>query len=488
MTATKPGSPNREGVISGSVGFGSRALVQLLLFGVTIVATRHLSVTDFGAYSLASLFVILARQLFYVGPYEYMLKAPADRTLYGACFGANLALATLGAVLLGGVCLLSPAIFGPSSVDRLLALLAPSVFLVAVTAWYEAVLLRGGRVRRYYMTTTLGDVVGAAIAVNLLFSGYGVVSLVAQTYARLLSILLLYVVGTGERPSPIAALGRVHEILAWSRARYGAVLLNFTSTYGGDFMLGALLSPAATGLYRASNRIVSTVTDLFAQPLQKIAQTNLSAKYLRDAELGTSWLTMLSGVGAIAWSALLALAILADQIVPFVFGPQWAPAVPIIIVFCVVKAFSLLDAVTTSFLVCMDRQSSMLRIQIGTAVSVLTLSAAASPWGPVTVAIAAGCASVGISAIYGAMVYRLSRAGVAALVGLFRTCAPPLVAVATGLVLLRLALPGLSGLQALLAGAGTTALCFAVGSFGVRHRLLASIGSLGHAASRQPAG
>lgn len=478
---------HREGVISGSVGFGSRALVQLLLFGVTIVATRHLSIEEFGAYSLASLFVILARSLFYVGPYEYLLKAPADRTLYGACFGANLALATLGALLLGAVCLIVPAVFESGRVDHLLAMLIPSVFLVAITAWYEAVLLRSGKVRRYYLTTTLGDVVGAAIAVNLLFAGYGVVSLIAQTYARLLSIMLLYMAGTGERPSLLASLGRVREILGWSRARYGAVLLNFTSAYGGDFVLGALLSPAATGLYRASNRIVTTVTDLFAQPLQKIAQTNLSAKYVRDNELGTSWLTMLSGVGAIAWSALLALAILADQIVPFVFGEKWAPAVPIIIVFCLVKAFSLLDAVTTSFLVCVDRQSSMFRIQVGTAAAVLGLSAAASPWGPVAVAMAAGCASIGISAIYGAMVFRLSRAGFAALVGLVQTCAPPLLAVALGLTLLRVLRPDLTGLVAIAAGAGVTALCFAIGSFGVRHRLLASIGSLGHGAvQRQP--
>ena len=59
---------NKDGIVSGSIGFLSRAVVQLLIFGVTIVATRQLSIDEFGSYALASLFLIVARALFYVGP------------------------------------------------------------------------------------------------------------------------------------------------------------------------------------------------------------------------------------------------------------------------------------------------------------------------------------------------------------------------------------------------------------------------------------
>ena len=473
-------SGNRAGVVSGSVGFASRAVVQLLLFGVTIIATRQLSIADFGAYSLGSLFLVLARQLFYVGPYEYMLKSQDQEHLGSACFGANLVQAAALAAILVAVWLASPLIFSTGTVSHILGMLIPSVFLVATTAWYEAVLLRSVRVRRYYASTLIGDTAGSAVAVFLLLKGAGVASLVMQTYTRLFVLLVLYVLATNTRPSLRAGWAAILAVLRWSQARYAAVLLNFTSSYGADFVLGISLSPAATGLYRASNRIVSTLTDLFAQPLQKIAQTNLSASYVRNQDIGTSWLTMLSGVGAIAWAGLLTLGFLARDLVPFALGEKWAPAVPIVVVFCLIKAFSLLDAVTTSFLVCHDRQRSMLKVQVGSAVSVIVLGYAASPWGAEAVAIAVGLASTTMSIIYGVMVMRLSQAGSEALLDMVRTSAPPVIAVAAALAMLDAFGPDLHGLQAVVVGMTVAGAAFLCGAFSVRHRMLAAIGSLGH--------
>jgi O-antigen/teichoic acid export membrane protein len=471
---------NRAGVISGSVGFASRALVQLMLFGVTIVATRLLSIADFGVYSLATLFLILARALYYVGPYEYLLKAQDSPELLRSCFVANQILAVACVAVLGGVYLLSPFLFKSSEVGSLLLMLAPSVFIVAITSWYEAVLLRALRVRRYYLSTLLGDASGAVAAVALLMHGYGIASLVCQTYVRLTMLLLLYVRATSERPSLIARIAEVRAVLHWSKTRYAAVLLNFTSGYGADLVLGAVLTPAATGLYRASNRIVSTMVDLFGQPLQKIAQTNLSAAYKRKDNLGTSWLKMLSGVGAIAWTGLATLGFLARDLIPLVLGEKWAPAVPIVIAFCVIKSFSLLDAVTTSFLVCHDRQRDMLRIQMTGAVVVIVIAWLASPLGALGVAIAVGSASIGVSVIYWAMVLRQSRADKDAIFDLLGTSAPPVIAVVIALSLVKVLLPGLHGISAVVAGSAAACLAFSFTSYANRHRILAAIGSLGH--------
>lgn len=455
-------------------------MVQLLLLGVTIVATQHLSVAAFGTYALASLFLILTRALFYVGPYEYQLKAQPEQGLSSACFWANIALACFSSLCLAAVYFIAPHVFATRDVSMLVALLTPSLFLIAATSWYEALLLRSMRVRRYYLSTLLGDTAGAAVAVVLLLDGLGVTSLVVQNYVRLFVLLTIYVFSLPERPKLRVRVKQVWDVLRWSRARYAAVLLNFTSAYGADIVLGALLSPAATGFYRASSRIVSSLTDLFAQPLQKIAQTNLSARYVRSLEMGTSWLTMLSGVGTVAWASLLTLAFLAEDIVPFVLGDKWAPAVPIVIVFCIVKCFSLLDAVTTAFLVCHDRQATMLRVQVCVAVSVVVLAVVCAPLGATAVAAAVGVACVSMSVIYGAMVIRLSRASRDALADFARTSLPPILSVALGLMLLDMLHPQLQGLEAIAVGGGVAGFAFALGMFSVRYRMLTAIGSLGH--------
>ncbi|WP_160352569.1 oligosaccharide flippase family protein [Sphingorhabdus profundilacus] len=477
---------NKEGIVSGGIGFLSRATVQFLLFGVTIVATRQLSISEFGSYALASLFLIVARALFYVGPYEYLLKTPHTPSLYSTCLRANIILAAAISCLLALVYLIAFRMFETNDVSRLIALLAPSIFLVAITAWYEAVLLRDLRVRRYYLSTLIGDCIGAALAVFLLLKGYGVVSLVAQTYARLLILFILYAIGTTHRPALGHGWTHVREVFLWSKERYYAVLLNFSSTYGADVVLGILLSPAATGLYRASSRIVSTLTDLFAQPLQKISQTNLSARLVREKSLDSSWLTMLSGVGAIGWAGLITLAFLADDLVPLALGEKWTPAVPIVVSFCAVKSFMLLDAVTTSFLVCHDRQKQMLRVQICVALAVIMLSWFVAPFGPVWVAIAVGCATATMSLIYGAMVLKLSKAGAEAIFDMIKTSAPPVIGTVLALTLFDQLLPDLPREQAVFWGLIAAATGSMTGAFIVRTRILTAIGSLGHLPDAKP--
>jgi O-antigen/teichoic acid export membrane protein len=471
---------NKEGIISGGIGFFSRAIVQLLIFGVTIVATRYLSIGEFGSYALASLFLIVARALFYVGPYEYLLKMPQTPKLYASCFNANIILAILISFVLGLIYFIAQEMFETNYVSTLIALLAPSIFLVATTAWYEAVLLRSLRLRRYYLSSLIGDCLGAILAVILLLKGQGVLSLIAQTYTRLIILLVLYAIGTTERPRFSMEWADTRRVFIWSKERYFSVLLNFSSTYGADVILGTMLSPAATGLYRASSRIVSTLTDLFAHPLQKISQTNLSARHAKNMGLDTSWLTMLSGVGALGWAGLATLGFLADDLVPLALGEKWAPAVPIVISFCVIKSFMLLDAVTTSFLVCHDRQKSMLHVQIAVALAVIVLAWLTAPFGPIWVAIVVGCITASMSLIYGAMVMQLSKAGADAIIDMLKTSAPPVIGVVIALLLLDKFAPDLHREQSVFWGVIAAIAGFLIGAYAVRTRMMIAIGSLGH--------
>ena len=379
-----------HGLISGSIGFVSRAAIQLCVLGVTIMATRYLAIAAFGAYTIAAALMLLSRSLFYVGPYEYLLKTPDTPRLKGSCFVANLILAFASSLVLVVLSSLSTSVFGTSLVGTMLLYLVPSLFFAAVTAWHEALLLRKQAVRSYYLFTVLGESASAIAAIACLVSGVGLLSLVVQVYVRLGCLLLLYLVGAGERSWRSFSLADARRIIGWSWSRYSSVFVNFMSDYGADFILGALLSPAATGIYRASNRIVSALTDLFAQPLLKIVQTNVSARAARGLAPDTSWLGMFTGVAAIGWAALAALAFAADDLVPLILGEKWRVTTPLVIIFCAARAFSLLDATTTSLLVSCDRQRFMLAAQIGAATLVLLASAALASFGPGIVAVATG--------------------------------------------------------------------------------------------------
>jgi O-antigen/teichoic acid export membrane protein len=471
-----------SGIVRGSVGFVSRGAIQILLFLVTIVATRFLTISEFGGYALATSFIFLSRALFYVGPYEYLLKSKEAGGLKRSCFHANMTLAVCATIGLLVFAWVGPILFKTTDVGTIIIWLIPSIYLAASTAWYEALLLRTMMVQRYYAYTVAGECVGSVLAIVLLATGHGVMSLVIQVYARLATLLLLYVVATGERPPLRINWVETKEVIRWSWSRYAAVFLNFVSSYGADFILGVFLSPAATGIYRASNRIVSALTDLFAQPLQKIAQTNLSARVARGDDVGDSWLGMLAGVGAIGWATITGLAFVARDVIPVVLGEKWAAAAPVVTVFCVVKAFTLVDAVTTSLLICHDRQRTMLWVQISVACLVVALSWLVSGYGPVAVAAAVGVVLIGMSVTYASMAVRIS--GVSRTV-LRHTATTALIpALCVGGVLALFQTFHISTIRheiEILLIVPLVGLGFILGAYPLRHRIIESIGQLGHA-------
>jgi O-antigen/teichoic acid export membrane protein len=400
----------RAGLASGSTGFLARAVSQLAVLGITIVASRVLGTATFGAYAIALAFSYLSRNLLYVGPYEYLLKSPLTPTLAASCLIANVGLAVVMAGLVAVLSLFAEPLFGTPDVGWLLVRLAPTFLLVAVSSWCEALLLRDGDMRRYYLTIVIGDIAGAVVAVACLSAGLGLAALVIHAYVRMGTMTLLYLAYRGFRIETGGSRGEVGGVLAWSRARYGASLLNFGSGYGADLVLGLLLSPAATGLYRAASRIVSALSDLFAQPLLKIAQTNVSARLAAGEGPGLGWLAMFGGIAAVAWAALAGLALGAGDIVPFVLGEQWHPAAPLVAVFCAARGLLLLDAVTTPLLVAVDQQRFMLPIQTAAAVAVVAASVALAPWGPMPVAMASAVIALAMSSLYARRALRLAAA------------------------------------------------------------------------------
>ena len=415
-----------ETMVSGSIGMISRVAAQVCLLGVTLTATRVLAVSAFGVYSIASALMVLSRNLFYVGPYEYLLKSPEEFGLKGACLKANLCLAALSMTILSLFAAVSEGLFHSTALPHLILYLVPSLLISAITAWYEANLLRQLAVRRYYLFTVIGELVAAGASIGCFLLGLGIVSLIVQIYVRLIVLLTIYAWSSPGSDWRGGDREQVETVLRWSWSRYGAVFLNFSANYGADFVLGVVLSPVATGIYRASNRIVTSVSDLFAQPLQKIVQTNLSARSARGLPPDQAWIGMLLGLAAIGWATLAGLAVSAWAVVPVVMGPAWTNAVPVVIVFCFMRAISLIDAATACLLVCCDRQHFMLTVQSIVAMAVPASSLVLAHFGPgstaeapVVVALGNAMIMCGLTITYGREAARLSRSGLVEIVRAF---------------------------------------------------------------------
>lgn len=356
------------GILTAIVGLSVRAANQVVIFAVTLVAAHYLAPADFGIFAIASAAIALIRTLMYTGAFEYLLKAQPGEECPSECLLINVALAL---VLSAALLVLAPGakwIFGTAAVGQMLVFMAPSNLMSAFAAWQESQILRAKKVQAYYAITAVSEVVAGVGAVCLLFGHFGLMALVGQIYLRVAVLLVSYLILQKPYWSQSLQHRKLVDIFKWSSSRYGSTFVTFMAAYGADFFLGAFLSPAATGIYRASNRVVTAVADIFSHPTQILGAAIFSRLASHRQSPRDIWPRMAGASAFLGWSALAGLAAIADRAVPIILGARWTGSGVIIAILCAARALSLMDSVTVPLLVAFDRSKSVFKIQLVTAV------------------------------------------------------------------------------------------------------------------------
>lgn len=383
----------RSAWASVAIGPLSRAANQVVALGLTLVAVRFLSPEQFGVFALASIAITVIRTLLYSGPFEHLLKASSAAEQSSEALVSNLVIvALLSAVAAGLAMLLSLWGIG-GDIALLLLILVPSNFVAAFSAWQEALILRTGRLTAYYILTFLAELLSTLVAVLLFLAQWGLYALVAQVYLRSILIALFYRLLQRPVLSDRFSAVMMRRMLLWSLPRYGSISLNLTSTYAVDLLLGAFLSPAATGIYRAGNRLVTAVSDIFSQPTRMFTLSLISKRVASNQPSTTPWTLIFTLAASVALAALAGLACVADSFVPMLMGEEWRLAAPVVSVLCIARAFQLLDAAMTPALVAHNQQRKLFLVHLVTTSLLVSLVLIFAPKGVVAVAWAVAAAA-----------------------------------------------------------------------------------------------
>lgn len=343
-------------------GMLSRASNQLVGLLITVVAIPLLSPNEFGVFAIASSFVAIARILLYSATFQYLIETKDLRETSTECIVVSAGVSFLATLI--PLCLL--LFFDPFKSPQLLhffILLAPSNILSVFCAWQEAQLLRHGKLRGYYGVTAGTEFLSAFIAIGMLFAGFGLAALAWQIYLR--SILQIFGYRYLSRPvlSRAFSLGRVFEIAKWSLPQYGSMITGLISMYGADFIVGVILSPAATGVFRAANRITTAVGDVCGQPIRIIALTLFARRSSAGLQSDNALARMLGLTVLLPGSVLLGLAIIAPVAIPLLLKPEWAGVEIVVVYLCLGRFFSIVQSVSSPLLIAYNRQSILLPTQ-----------------------------------------------------------------------------------------------------------------------------
>lgn len=341
----------------------TQLLRQVVAMATTVALARFLSPEDYGIFAM-TLFINELAQLFVnfgVGS-ALVQRKQVDQLVLSTCFWINLLIAGVVGI---GVILAAPSAaeyYRQPAVADLLWVSAFNICVGALMVIPQTVLTRTLNMRDIALGGTLGSLGGAAATVALAISGAGVWALVAQPVIGTTLNLLFIAWRARWLPSAQFDLGAIKGVLGFSTNVLVDSLVGHFARNLQQVLVAPVLGAAAMG-------VLAMATMAAWMPVAQFTQAAVRAIYPVFARLQEEQGRFASGlartvelIGLLAFPLLVGLAVLAPDVMPLVFGAQWASTAPLVTLLCGLCLLQSVTGVSGSALLAQGRAATTMHL------------------------------------------------------------------------------------------------------------------------------
>ena len=303
---------------------------ELLALGIFVVLSRQLDPAAFGLVALANVVIDFARRFVDQGFSEAVIqRGDLDREHLDTAFWTGMVTGALLSVL--GVALAAPiaGAFGEPRLAEVLRWLSLIFVIRGLSSTQQAILVRSLRFKQLAMRTIAQEIGAGVVGVSMALAGFGVWSLVGHALAAgVFGVVTLWSV-SDWRPGFGFRWSHFRELSLFGANIVGFKLLNLLSQRIDSLLIGGFLGAVALGYYSVALRISHALTKILTGVMNAVAFPVFSrmqgdAERMRRAFYEATQLTSL-----VTLPAFLGIAAIAPDAIPFVFGAQWGPSVPV---------------------------------------------------------------------------------------------------------------------------------------------------------------
>lgn len=306
--------------------FAARGL-SLITF---IVLGRLLVPEDFGILAIAAAVIAFLSLVGGAGLDEAIIRSPAaDKTVLNTAFwlatSSGVALTVAGAAMAGPLA----ESYGRPDLAPVLRMLSLTVVVTSLGQVQTAVLRRTFQFRVLAARGISATLAGSAVGITWAVISPSVWALVAQFVASAVVGTAILCLRGGFRPSTPPSPRAIAELLRFSVSVLGIRLLTFVSEQGDNVIVGWVLGATQLGYYSVGFRLYQIAMELVAGTLSAIGLPLFTLLHTDRPRLHRVIyrLTRISTFVAVLFFGVAG--VLAEQVIPLLFGPQWAPSVPV---------------------------------------------------------------------------------------------------------------------------------------------------------------
>lgn len=368
------------------LGNGFQQVAGLVVF---IFLARLLAPSDFGIVGVAFVVIEILNMVSRLGLLE-VLQQRADLT-ESEKSTAFWCLQATGLLIFAFLMITAPFFareFALPELANVLMLCAPISLIQNLGTVHEAMIKRGFGFKWLAARTAVATLGGAFTAVALALYGFGLYALVMQRLVTLVIIVVMVWWSYRWVPARSFSLREAKSMIVTGGHIASASLMGFLNPRILDVVVGYTLGATAVGILRIASRIFDFVTQMTIQPVLGVAFVSFNQMRGDPMAIGASFCRLIQISTMMLLPVFLGLGLVADSLVPLLFGEQWHGVVVPFQLIAILSFAAPLNFFFAPTMIAMDRSSTVV-IQAGVQVALtIALTVAAVPYGLTIVLIA----------------------------------------------------------------------------------------------------
>jgi O-antigen/teichoic acid export membrane protein len=258
--------------------------------------------------------------------------------------------------------------FGEPRLAALIPWTSLVVLFNAIGSVPGAVLKRNLQFRLFALRSLVSTLAGGAVGISMALDGFGEWSLVGLYLTKSAAEAIILLFGGAWKPRLRCSLGHCRPLFGFARP---IVIHSFVSLINDEtprVIIGFFLGTSAVGIYTLARRLLDLLTEVLIAPLFGLTLPAIARVQNEPAKIQRFFDMTVRLTALVAAPACVGLAAIAPDAVPFVFGTQWALAIPVVQIMMVSGLQRSIDGICFATILALGYSFLLLQLNLALAI------------------------------------------------------------------------------------------------------------------------
>ena len=342
-----------------------RVAPLVISFFVSVLIARMVGPEAYGLVAMLAIFMALGQAFTELGFGAALVQrkdiTPDDET---SVFIINL---LAGLVITVTLCFASPLVADFFDQEILVDLLCAQSFGILISSTALVQFAQLSRQMKFHLGAIIelvATVISGALGITMAYADFGVWSLIWLGLTRELIRAIAAWVVVGWRPKGHFSKTRVAEMWDYCSKLLYSSLLHRIVTNLHTVIIGKIYSPEALGLYARAGGLQALPVGVLTGTIQRVAFP-LFAKHQADKVFLLQSIRSQNRLLVLIVSVIMGLlALIAEDLVPWMLGSSWSGAIPLLKILCIAGVFASAFPLHSQMTMALGASSIFLKIEL----------------------------------------------------------------------------------------------------------------------------